>query len=80
MANSLRERVPRTAAWMDSVGEDVLAFMAFPEDLWPKLASANCLDRLNGEIRRRSNVVGIFPNNAAVTRLVGAALLEQNDE
>ena len=50
------------------------------EEDWPMLASNNCLERLNKEIKRRANVVGIFPDNAAVTRLVGAVLLEQNDE
>ncbi len=55
-------------------------FRSFPEDHWPKIRSANPLEGLNGEIKRRTEVVGIFPNEGAIPRLVGAILLEQNDE
>jgi transposase-like protein len=58
----------------------VLAFMDFPREHRTKIHSTNTIERLNGEIKRRSNVVGIFPNDAAIVRLVGALLLEQNDE
>jgi putative transposase len=57
-----------------------LAYMSFPADHWPKIHSTNGLERLNGEVKRRTDVVGIFPNDAAITRLVGAILLKQNDE
>ena len=65
---------------MDEAEADVLAFMSFPRDHRTKLHSTNPLERLNGEIKRRTDVAGIFPNEAAITRLVGALLLEQNDE
>ncbi len=80
VADALRERAPKLAALMDASLDDVLAYTAFPKEHWPQIASTNPLERLNGEIKRRSNVVGIFPNDRAVIRLVGALMLEQNDE
>ena len=79
-AASPKKKVPKIADLMDQAEPDVLAYMSFPSQHRAKLHSTNPLERLNGEIKRRTEVVGIFPNEAAITRLVGAILLEQNDE
>jgi transposase-like protein len=65
---------------MDEAEHDVLAYMSLPKQHWTKLHSTNPIERLNGEIKKRTDVVGIFPNEDAIVRLVGAMLLEQNDE
>ena len=80
VADQVRPKLPKLAALLDEAEEDVLAYMGFPKEHRAKIHSTNPLERVNGEIKRRTEVVGIFPNEAAITRLVGAILLEQNDE
>jgi transposase-like protein len=80
VADQLRPKLPKLAAMLDASEEDVLAYMTFPKEHRAKIHSTNPIERLNGEIKRRTDVVGIFPNEASITRLIGAILLEANDE
>ena len=80
VADQLREKYPKIATLMDGCEDEVLAHMAFPKAHRQQLHSTNPLERLNAEIKRRTDVVGIFPNEASTYRLVGALLLAQNDE
>ena len=80
VSDHFRTKLPKLATLLDEAENDVLAFTDFPRAHRKQIASTNPLERLNAEIKRRTDVVGIFPNDAAIVRLVGALLLEQNDE
>ncbi len=80
VADALREKQATLGALMDASRDDVLAYMDFPWERWPQIASTNPLERVNREIKRRSDVIGIFPNDKAIVRLVGALMQETNDE
>lgn len=80
VADELRDKFPRAAAILDEAEHDVLAHLAFPSAHRVKIHSTNTLERLNKEVKRRANVVGIFPNEASIMRLIGAILMEQNEE
>jgi putative transposase len=80
VADQMRSRWPKLAALMDEAEPDLLAYMTFPAQHRAKLHSTNPLERLNKEVKRRADVVGIFPNEDSITRLIGAVLMEANDE
>ena len=80
LIDAFEARHPKLADLMRRAEDDVLAYKTFPQEHWAKIHSTNPLERLNKEIKRRTNVVGIFPNEEAIIRLVGALMLEQNDE
>jgi transposase-like protein len=80
VADALRKKQDKLGTFMDASRDDVLAYMDFPREHWARIASTNPLERVNREIKRRTDVIGIFPNDDAIIRLVGAIMLETNDE
>ena len=79
-AAAMQARWPKAAELLAQAEDDILAYMAFPPEHWTRIYSTNPLERLNREIKRRTEVVGVFPDEGAVVRLVGAVLLERSDE